>query len=177
MRWHLGWHGVAVKPRDTTDRRDVNTTGQKVPMGLSSSALSSARLVHLIAALLGAAAAMMPTIAHSSQAAGSASSGSVQISVSVATKYKVRTADLTTLIRGRRNGHSGRFCLATNSSTPAMPIRLVPPSAHRLTANDTGLLAEENEGAGMPPEAWRCSLMDESFAEPVAGRWWLVRPE
>lgn len=134
--------------------------------------------------LLAVAAAMVPAIAQASKTARSVSSGSVQISVSVAPRYKVLAVDAPSLAGVRPERHSDRLCLVTNSSMPTMPVKLVRPSAQWLDVGQAGLGAHEQIAVQKPRGAWLCSLIDDrstsgspNLEDRAGGRWLLVRPE
>lgn len=133
------------------------------------------------ALFLAGAAAMLPAAANSSPAAGSVSSGRVEISVSVGPRYQVLADDRVGV---RRGVHSGRPCLATNSSAPVMPVTLVRRPASRPDPR------KPNSGENMQLEArtvagiGRCGPMDDKAvwravnpADRTAGQLWLVYPE
>lgn len=183
-RWNMSRHCVAVKPREDTGSECGNAAGALAPVGLLPLTLRPAHRAERNVVLLAVAAAMIPAIAHSSPAARSVSSGSVQISVSVAPRYKVLAVEAPDAARDRPERYFDRLCLATNSSVPPMPVMLVRPSTHRLDVGEAGLDEDGQLADGTSTGVWRCSLMNDRSAseapnpaDRAPGRWLLVRSE
>jgi len=130
---------------------------------------------------LAAAAALLPAAAHASPAAESVSSGRLEISVSVGSRYKVVAADT---VGARLGVHSGRLCLATNSSAPVMPVRLVRWPASRPDPRKPGSGENAQLAHGTAAGIGRCGPMDDKAvwhavkpADRTAAQLWLVYPE
>lgn len=133
------------------------------------------------ALFLAAAAALLPAAANSRPAVGSFSSRRVEISVSVGPRYQVLAADT---VGARQGVHSGRLCLATNSSAPAMPVTMVRrpatrPDPRKLHSGENRQLA-----AGTVAGIGRCGPTDDKAvwravypADRETGQLWLVYPE
>lgn len=180
----MGRHCAAVKPREDTDRECGNPVGALAPVGILLATLRLAHRAEREIVLLAVAAVMTPAIAHSNPPARSGSSGSVQISVSVALRYKVLAVDAPDAARGRPERHFDRLCLATNSSVPPMPVMLVQPSSDRLNFGEVGVGVDGQPADWTPTGVWRCWLMDDGVASGAPhpadrpdGRWLMVRPE
>lgn len=116
------------------------------------------------AIFLAVATILLPAAANSSPAVGSSSSGSVEISVSVAPGYKVLAIEASDGASVQPDVHSARLCLATNSSSPTMPVMLVRPSARRPElrepASDVNMQPADGTALGIRP----CGLTDDSSA-------------
>lgn len=68
--------------------------------------------------------------ANASLGTGPTSSGTVEISISVAPRYKLLVEEASGA-GAIQEGQSGRLCLTTNSSALSLPVMLVRPSTRR----------------------------------------------
>lgn len=128
--------------------------------------------LHRITALFGAGGLLLlaltgPAVARSE--AGPTSSASIEISVSVASRYRIEPIGTGTLRPG--NPAAGPFCMATNGQAPPLPIRLVravdgPNAGER----ELGLLPGCDGGD-------RTSQAEAKGIAGMAAGLFLVRPE
>lgn len=174
---------MAVTPQANTGTECHNVAVITASAGRSRFARRVPNKSILGVLLLAVAAAMTPAIAHSSKPAASVSSGSVQISVSIAPKYRLTvTAPSPSPIRPAV--HSDRVCLGTNASVPSMPVNLVRSLSKWIDVGREGVGANEPAPMGIMAGTWRCSPIDDGAAsdflnaeDRAAGPWLLVRPE
>ena len=139
------------------------------------------------AVLLAAATLLLPAAANAGPAVGSVSSGSVEISVSVAPRYKV-APEAAVVAHFRPAVHSGRYCLATNLPAPTMPVVLVWSSSRRPGSPEAEAVLVPGQYTEIEPEAAAgvrpCGLVEDDSTSHApgqagrpAGRLLLVRPE
>ena len=112
------------------------------------------------AAFLAVVTLVMPNPAIAGPEIGLTSSGSLEISISVAPRYHLRTGtDFG--IEADQHGYSGRLCLETNSPAPSLPVQLLRPSHQNHPSNE---MSTHN-----PPVDWSktkiglCARADNHF--------------
>lgn len=125
-----------------------------------------------------AATALLPAASHAGPAGDS---GTVNISVSVAARYRLVTA---TAPRVEPQGQAPGFCLATSSLEPAMPVMVVLTSGPRADGHETALATDKPRAAGRATAIARCDTLHEQSASPAIAldrratdKLLLVRPE
>jgi hypothetical protein len=165
--------------------RPIDDPGRTCPHADTTFAVSANRQFSLWplrcggprALLLTAAVALLPVPADASPTVGSVWSGQVEISVSVAARYKLRALEMPDVAHVRPGVRPRRLCLATNSSAPMLPVFLVQDLP------ETGANEDMLPGDGAA-EIGRCVVTE---GEPVShaanavyrtdGQLMLIRPE
>lgn len=182
--WQVSNHSLVVRPINGTCSDCRNATRALALVGDRRSSLRPANCGERRALFLAVATVLLPAAANPGPAVGSAFSGSVEISVSVAPRYKVLAVSAPDAARVRPRTHSDRLCLATNSSAPTMPVMLVRPTTRRQHLRKAGSGEDMQLAEGAETEIWRCGLMkDQSTSRVVNPMGWsasqllLVRPE
>ena len=133
--------------------------------------------------LLALAAAVLPAAAQAGPADGATSSGQVEISVSVGSRYRLLAVEVPETAAGIRLA-SGQFCLSSNQAPPAMPVMLVRTSSSLPAAT----MADPRSGMPVAAAEMRAAILPcgspvVDLAVPVmapasrAGDLFLVRPE
>ena len=87
------------------------------------------------AAFLAVVTLVMPNPAIAGREIGPTSSGSLEISISVAPRYQINTGKAFGT-QASQDGSSGRLCLETNSPAPSLPVQLLRPSQHQIQSNE-----------------------------------------
>lgn len=132
-------------------------------------------------AILAALTMLLPVAAHP-KPLGPSSSGSVEISVSVAPRFKVSMAAASDSASVRQ-GSSSRPCLAANVPALTLPVLLLPPSARGLDAFQAGAGQEPVPGKRGVTAIMPCGHAGDhngataSLADKKGDQLWLVRPE
>lgn len=183
-RWQVNGHRSVMKPIKDTGRKCRGPARAFALFGDRRSAPRPARRGGRRALILAVATALLPAAATSSSAAGSASSSRVEISVSVAPRYKVMAVQPPGAARVRRELHSDWPCVETNLSAPTMPVTLVRSSTRGPDLRKAGPGDDMQLADGTATGIWRCGLMQANSASRTpnptdrsASQLLLVRPE
>lgn len=183
-RWQKSHYPLIVRPiKDTgSECRDATRI-----FALFGDLRSSPRPAHRggrRTAFLAVATVLLPAAADPTPAVGSVSSGSVEISVLVAPRYKVIAFKAPDAASVRSDVHPGWFCLTTNSSVPTMPVKLVWPRTRRPNFPEVEPGEDMQLANATATGISRCGLMEAKPAsrtpdpeDRLAGQLWLIRPE
>ena len=183
-RWQVSRHSPAVRPIKDAGRECRDATRAFTLVGDRRSSPRPPQHGGRRVIFLAVAAALLPAAANPDSAVSSVSSGSVEISVSVAPRYKILAVNARDATSAQPVTYSDLLCLATNSSTPTMPVKLVRPATHRPKLREAEFGEDMQPVDGSTTGTWRCGLMEGRSAShnpnpkvELADQLLLVRPE
>lgn len=183
-RWQVNRHPSVVRSRKDTGSECRDATSAFTLVGDRRSLPRPPQRGGRRALFLAVATVLLPAAANPGPAVGSASSGSVEISVSVAPRYKVLAVNAPDATGVRPGPHSDLLCWATNSSAPTIPVKLVRSTTRRPNLREAESGEDMQLVDGTTTGLSRCGLMDDRSAprapnpkDRLAGQLLLVRPE
>lgn len=181
-RWQMNPDHIAVKPISDRVGKCQEASRAFPLLGNRRSSLRRARHCRRPVMLL-AVTICLPAGANSRPAIGTASSGKVEISLSVAPRYKVLALKGPVAGSVRTSAQAGQLCLAANLSGPVMPVALLWSSGRGPETGVAASLQDARLGHEKAIGIWACTG-ESHWASPAPDpaarpnrRMLLVRPE